>query len=113
MKMTVACNWQSDLIEKLNYPEVTSLFGGLPETIIAGGRYSGMIAPLPWEQVEEYIKKVHGKGWKFIFNLNSTCLSNMELKPEGFKKILDYIGLLSSIGVDGLTISQPTLLEIK
>jgi hypothetical protein len=30
MEFMVACNWELDLLDKINYPEVKTLFGGLP-----------------------------------------------------------------------------------
>ncbi|HEX9061663.1 MAG TPA: U32 family peptidase [Clostridia bacterium] len=112
MEFTVACNWDFDLLDKIDYPGVKSLFGGLPGTLISSGRPSFMLSSLSYEDVKEYIKRVHSKGWKFDYNINATCLSNMEFSLEGYNKILKYIEQIVELGVDSLTISLPSLLEI-
>lgn len=112
MEFTVACNWDFDLLGKIDYEGVKSLFGGLPETLISSGRPAFMISSLSYEDVKEYIKHVHSKGWEFDYNINATCLSNMEFSLEGYNKILKYIEQIVELGVDSLTISLPTLLEI-
>lgn len=112
MEFMVACNWENDLLDKIDYPEVTTLFGGLPETIIAGGRPSSIIKDISYEEFEDYVKRVHEKGWIFDYTVNSTCLGNMEFSSEGRKEILKYIEGLLEAGVDSLTVSMPTLIEI-
>lgn len=108
----VACNWEFDLLDKIDYPEVKTLFGGLPGTLIGSGRPSFMIKNMSYEDVKEYIKCVHDKGWTFDYNLNAICLANMELTSEGHKKILSYIEEILGLGVDSLTVSMPNLMEI-
>ena len=43
MKYTVASNWDIDLLDAIDYPEVHSVFAGLPNTPLSGGRSSVMI----------------------------------------------------------------------
>lgn len=55
MEYTVACNWDSELIDKIDYPEVGSIFAGLPNTVISGGRSSKVITPMEEENIKKYI----------------------------------------------------------
>ncbi len=112
MEFMVACNWEEDLLDKIDYPEVTTLFGGLPDTIISGGRPSSIIKNISYEEFRNYLKSVHAKGWIFDYTINSTCLGNLEFSSEGHKQILNYIEGLLEAGVDSLTISMTTLIEI-
>jgi len=112
MEYTVACNWDPELLDQIDYPEVKSVFGGLPNTIIASGRPSLAIKNCTENEVRSYIKRVHDKGWTFDFNMNSTCLGNKEFTAEGRKEIMQYLEWVCSLGVDSLTISLPTLVEI-
>jgi collagenase-like PrtC family protease len=112
MEYTVACNWDPALVDKLDFPEVRSLFGGIPDTIISGGRPSIVINKITDADIKEYIKRVHSRGWKFDFNINSTCLGNMEITAEGFKKIIAYLERISDFGVDSVTIAHTNLIEI-
>ncbi|MBN2535318.1 MAG: U32 family peptidase [Spirochaetales bacterium] len=112
MEYTVGTNWDFDLIDKINYPEVKSVFGGIPDALIASGRSSFMINPIQEENLKNYIGKVHEKGWKFEFNVNSGCIENIELTPAGHKKILKYFEWIESLGVDSVIISIPNLVQI-
>lgn len=112
MQFTVACNWDPKLVDELNFPEIASLFGGLPDTVISGGRYSGMINSVKPSFVKDYIKKVHEKGWNFDYNINSSCLGNKELSSAGHRQIMDYLESVVDLGIDSLTVSVPNLLSI-
>ena len=112
MEYMVACNWQDDLLDKIDYPEVKTLFGGLRDSLISSGRASFSIKNISQHDVKEYIKRVHAKGWEFDYNLNSVCLSNMEFTAEGRKEILKFIESILDLGVDSLTVSLPSLMEI-
>ncbi|OPZ94854.1 MAG: Peptidase family U32 [Firmicutes bacterium ADurb.Bin419] len=112
MEFMVACNWEEDLLDKIDYPEVTTLFGCLPDTIIPGGRPSSILKSISYEEFRNYVKRVHEKGWFFDYTINSTCLGNMEFSSEGHKQILNHIEGLLEAGVDSFTISVTTLIEI-
>jgi collagenase-like PrtC family protease len=113
MEFMVACNWELDLLDKINYPEVKTLFGGLPGSLIASGRSpSFMSIRLSHEEIRDYIRRVHEKGWSFDYNINSTCLSNKEFTASGHKEILKYIESILELGVDSLTVGLPSLMEI-
>lgn len=112
MEYMVACNWESDLLDKIDYPGVKTLFGGLPSALVSSGRPSFMINNLNHEEVKEYIRRVHAKGWTFDYNINSTCMSNMEFTPEGHKNLLKYIEDILELGVDSLTVSMPTVMGL-
>jgi len=112
MHFTVGCNWEPELIDGLDFPEVTSLFGGLPDTLISGGRYSGLINPPELSDIKEYIQKVHIRGLEFDYNINSICMANMEFSQEGYQAIVDYLASVADLGVNSLTVSIPSLLAI-
>jgi collagenase-like PrtC family protease len=112
MEYLVACNWDPELIDKIDFPEVTSVFGGLPDTIISSGRPSYQIKNVSEDDVKEIIKKVHEKGWSFDYNINASCLENKELTLEGYKEIVKYLEWLCEHGVDALTITNTNLIGI-
>jgi len=112
VEFTVACNWDPDLIDRVDYSEVKTLFGGLPDTLISGGRSSIVTKRLDDDSIKEYINKVHIKGKRFDFNINSMCLSNNEFTAEGYKQIIKYLEWICELGVDSVTISNPNLIEI-
>jgi collagenase-like PrtC family protease len=112
MQYTVACNWDPELLERINFPEVQSLFGGIPDAVISGGRPSNAVKKLSEAEIENFIRRVHDKGWEFNFNINSTCLSNEESTRAGFEKIIKYLEWIIGLGVDSVTISNTNLLNI-
>ena len=112
MEYTVACNWDPELLDRIDYPEVKSLFGAVPDTVISGGRPSNAIKNLGETEIKNYIKRVHDKGWEFGFNMNSTCLSNKESTREGFKDIIKYLEWIVNLGADSVTISNTNLINI-
>jgi collagenase-like PrtC family protease len=112
MQFTVACNWDPRLVELIDYPEVTAVFAGLPNTKIASGRSSLLIKDMDEQGVKHYISRVHAKGWSFDYNVNSTCLANAEFRADGRREIIEYLQWVSDLGVDSLTISMPLMVEI-
>lgn len=112
IQFTVGCNWDPKLIDGLDFPEVASLFGGLPDTVISGGRHSSMIKSLKRNEVKDYIQKVRQKGWDFDFNINSACMANKELSSAGHREIIGYLESIIDLGVTSLTVSIPNLLMI-
>ena len=112
MKYLVACNWDLDLLDQIDRPEVVAVFAGLPNTLISSGRPSSQIRPVPESHVRNYIKLVHDKKWSFDFNLNSPCLANKEVTQGGFKEIMKYLEWASDLGVDAVTITHTNLIGI-
>jgi collagenase-like PrtC family protease len=112
MKYLVACNWDPDLLDQIDYPEVASLFGGLPDALIASGRPSSQIRPVSVSNVRQLIARVHAKKWTFDYNVNSSCLANKEVTRGGFKAIIKYLEGIVDLGVDALTITNTNLIGI-
>lgn len=112
MQYTVACNWDPGLLDRIDYPDVVSVFAGLPNTTIGSGRSSILIRDLDEAGVRDYIRRVHAKGWSFDYNVNAMCLGNKELHAEGRAEILEYLHWLDDLGIDAVTISVPLLVEI-
>ncbi|HEX2956786.1 MAG TPA: U32 family peptidase [Chitinispirillaceae bacterium] len=112
MKYLVACNWDPELINRIDYPEVHTLFGGMPDSIISSGRANSQIKKVTKHDVKNYVKLVHQKNWEFDLNLNASCTGNKELTIKGFKRITKHLEWICEIGVDAVTISSPHLISI-
>jgi collagenase-like PrtC family protease len=112
MKYLVACNWDPQLIDKIDHPDVSSMFGGLPDSLIASGRPSSQVRPVSRTKVKQFIERVHQKKWTFDFNMNSSCLANLEITRSGFKKIMKELEEIAELGVDALTITNINLIGI-
>ena len=110
MRYLVACNWDPGLLDRIDCPEVSSLFGGLPDSVISSGRPSSQIRPVPRTQVKQYIARVHEKKWSFDYNVNASCLGNHEVSQKGFGLVMKYLEGLVDLGIDALTISNTNLI---
>ena len=112
MKFEMACNWDLALLEGLAGSPVDELFGGMPNSPIAGGRGSFVAAEASPEFVENYVAEARRRGFRFNFLLNATCLDNLEYQREGNRRIVEHIAWVESTGVDAVTVSIPFLLRI-
>ena len=107
MKLSVASNWDMELLEGLSeIPEVTSIYAKLPFDIIGGGRAGIVVPSVDWDQAEAYIRATHERGLSFCYLINAPCLGNLEQTKEGKKQIFAFIEQLINMGVDSISIAN-------
>src|SRR5271157_1100465 len=113
MKLSVPTNWDTNLVEELaKIPEVIDIYGKKPHDIVGGGRPHFFMQDVTDDQVADYVKLVHSKNMTFSYLLNAPCMNNMEYNPEYHKKILDCLQWISDIGIDGVTLTIPFLVQL-
>lgn len=112
MNLTVATNWDEELIKQYADLGVGSVWGVMDKTPVGGGRPYFIIAKVSKEEVENYVKGVHSAGMKFDYLLNAPCMNNLEYKKETNRELIDHIEWISSIGVDGVVVTIPLIMEI-
>lgn len=112
MKFELACNWDPALIEGLKGFEAVELFGGMPGSIVAGGRASFVAPEVSESDAVRYIKSARAAGHLFNFLLNASCLDNREYRKDEYSKILDHVGWVASTGADSVTVTIPYLMQI-
>lgn len=110
MKISLATNFDNELINQIkNYP-VYEVYGKMKHDFIGGGRPDNTLSNIDKKIFENHVKKVRKQGIRFNYLLNGSCLSNNEQNftwQSNLKKFLDY---LKSIGVNALTITNPYIL---
>lgn len=107
MKLSVAANWDMELLEGLeNIPEVTSIYAKLPFDIVGGGRAGIVVPSVDWDSAKAYIRASHDRGLSFCYLLNAPCLGNLEQTQEGKQQILTFIEQLVDMGVDSVSIAN-------
>ena len=111
MKLSVATNFDNELITRIKDYPVFEVYGKLPSDLIGGGRASLMLGPLSENQLRRHIETVHRHGLQFNYLLNSACLDNMELTRKGRQRIYRLLQWLCELEVDTVTIAVPFLLE--
>lgn len=112
MKISLATNYQDDLIEQIKGYPIYEIYGKLKNDIIGGGRPDDELKDIDTINFENHVKKVRDSGIKFNYLLNGSCLSNNEQNKEwqdNLKRFLDY---LYNIGVNALTITNPYILQL-
>ncbi len=113
MKLSVAANWDMELLDGLKaIPEVTSVYAKLPFDIMGGGRAGIVVPSVGWDAAAAYIKEARKNGLSFCYLLNAPCLGNMEQTQEGKKDILDLIGQLVDMGVDSVSIANLAVITL-
>lgn len=107
MKLSVAVNWDMELLEGLQeIPEVTSIYAKLPFDIIGGGRAGIVVPTVDWDSAKAYIHAAHKQGLSFCYLLNAPCLGNLEQSQEGQQQILAFIQQLIDLNVDSVSIAN-------
>ena len=111
MKLSIATNFDNELIEKIKDYPVEELYGKLSKDFIGGGRSSYMLAPIEEKQLREHIALARKYGIGFNYLLNASCMDNLETTKEGQKQIRKLLDFLTDVGVSSLTVSSPFLLQ--
>jgi collagenase-like PrtC family protease len=112
MKYTVGFNWDNNLFSKINYPEIYSVYAGEGSSVIGSGRAPLVIKSVNEEQIRKSICLAHRQGLEFDFTLNSGCLSNKEFTKEGHKEIVNYLEWIADLGIDSITVTLPSIINI-
>lgn len=107
MKLSVAVNWDMELLDGLaDIPEVTSIYAKLPFDIVGGGRAGIVLPSVDWDSATAYINAAHRQNLSFCYLINAPCLGNLEHTEEGKKQILTFIDQLVNAGVDSVSIAN-------
>ncbi|MCL5282881.1 MAG: peptidase U32 [Planctomycetes bacterium] len=111
MKLSVAANYEFDLVAQLAGSPVTEVYGKFAADAVGGGRPSYMGTPLTKNDLAVYVSLLNRHDIAFNYLLNSSCLGNREWSRRWQKKFARLLESLGSIGVRRLTVSTPYLLE--
>ncbi len=112
MRLSVATNFEPELVEALRGYPVYELFGKLPADSVGGGRASYMLSPLPRRRLVDHVRDAHRHGIGFNYLLNAACLDNREWTRKGQRDIRHLLDWLAEIEVDAVTVSLPYLLDL-
>jgi collagenase-like PrtC family protease len=112
MKLSVAANYDLDLIPRLKGYPVAEVYGKLPWDFAGGGRPSYMSTPITRRDLAEYVARLKAGGIGFNYLLNAACLGNAEWTRRWQRKLMAFLDDLGEMGIATLTVSTPYLLEI-
>ncbi len=111
MKLSVAANYDSEIIPQLAAYPVEEVYGKFPFDTVGGGRPGYMGTAVSEKALTDYVRTLHQNGIAFNYLLNSSCLSNREWTGKWQKKLMKLLEKISRMDVRRLTVSTPYLLE--
>lgn len=112
MKISLATNFDDDLIDQIKDYPVYEIYGKLKYDYVGGGRPDNTLINIDKQRFEEHVKKVRNAGIRFNYLLNGSCLANNEQDVEWQKKFIDFLSYLKKVGVNALTLTNPYLLML-
>ena len=112
MKISLATNYDDNLIDQIKDYPVYEIYGKLKHDYIGGGRPDNTLGDVDKEKFEKHVKKVRDAGIRFNYLLNGSCLSNNEQDKKWQKEFISFLKYLKKIGVNALTITNPYILML-
>lgn len=113
MRLTVAHNNDIQLTPNLaKLQSVESVYGKMAGDIVGGGRNTFLLEDINNKQLQALVNQAHNHNLKYIYLLNSSCLSNMEMTRKYNDQLYAFIGTLVDMGVDGFVVAIPYLLDL-
>ena len=111
MKISLATNYEDDLIERIKEYPIYEIYGKLKNDIIGGGRPDDELKDIETIKFEKHVKMVRKSGIKFNYLLNGSCFANNEQNKEWQKKFKSFLTYLKKIGVNALTVTNPYVMQ--
>ena len=112
MKLSVATNFDSALIEAIKDYPVHELYGKLQTDFIGGGRSSYILSKVTKKHLRDHVRLARKNGIGFNYLLNAACLDNREITRRGQKEIYQLLDWVSQQEVSAVTVANPLLLRI-
>ena len=111
MDLVLASNFDDRLVvESANLP-VSTFFGGFPVQLTGGGRPPQILPPVDPDRFRAHLDLVHRHSREFYATLNSNDLGLKEYGPGYLERFRREVAQLIDLGVDGLIIALPALIE--
>jgi collagenase-like PrtC family protease len=110
--ISIACNWDWELLEFVKGKEVYSMYGKLRDDFLGGGRAPHNIKELSLNDMRLYIDQLHKNDIKFIYLINSTCNGNLEYSIEFENWIVPFVKKLLDCGVDLFCVANPFTVKL-
>ncbi len=114
---SVATNFDPELligIGQLNNQysnQVVEVYGSLPTGIVGSGRAGRELPNITPDDLQDHIALAHDSGLKFSYLLNANAGIRLE-EVDYVGSVRKEIGLLLDAGVDSLTISDDSLIDL-
>jgi len=111
MEIVLASNFDDRLVTETSDLPVSTFFGGFPIQLTGGGRPPQILPDIDRDRFRSHIELVHKHGRQFFATLNSNDLGLKEYGHGYVERFLQEVADLIDLGVDGLIIALPALIE--
>ena len=112
MKISLATNFDDNLIDEIKNYNVYELYGRMPYDLLSGGRPNNSINKLTKSQFENHVKKTRANGINFNYLFNGACTENQEQDENWKHRFKEYVLYLKDVGVNAFTITNPHILKL-
>jgi len=112
MKFSVACNFDTALLEGLKPYPVYEVFGKLSVDHFGGGRPSFYLPSVKEDRLKAYVDACHRQRIAFNYLLNASTMGNVEFTRQGQRRFSEMVEWLDAMGVDSITVSSLFFLKI-
>ncbi len=113
MKLSAPTNFDDALIEPLAAAGVHEIYGKLTADAVGGGRTSHVLPPVDKKRLNEHATLARKAGIQFNYLLNAAAMGGMETTAGGYKSIRRILDMVSELGLNSITVSNPLLLQIS
>lgn len=111
MELVLATNLDDALPNRVADLPVTTFFGGFPVSLTGAGRPPYILPEVDREGFRRHLRAVHRTGREFYATVNSNDLGLKEYGTGYIDAFLREMGELLDLGVDGLVIAIPALVD--
>jgi collagenase-like PrtC family protease len=111
MELVLATNMDDALPGLVSDLPVRTFFGGFPVSLTGSGRPPFILPEVDRAGFQRHLEKIHALGREFYATVNSNDLGLQEYREGYLKAFLEEVGGLLDLGVDGLVMAVPALVE--
>ena len=111
MELVLASNFDDALVDGVADLPVSTFFGNFPVTMTGGGRPPRILPNVDPDRFRDHVGRIHRSGRQFYATLNSNDLALKEYRPGFAQAFAREVGELLDLGVDGLVVALPLLIE--
>lgn len=107
MEIILPAAFSEGFLPALEGLPVGHLYGALPRD--PGLRAGDWLPGADEGSLCAYVERARSRGLPFYYALNVACLGNRELTAEGQRWLVERLGWLEELGVEGVVLSNPYL----
>ena len=112
MKFSIPTTWDDRMADLVRTRPVYTVYGALDRDPVGGGNPVTRLPRASRERLAGHVATVRAAGVPFSYLLNGPCFGNREYTRDGIRAIVEFLGLLTDIGVECVTVSVPQVMQL-